>query len=262
MLSWLETLTYKNGDIPHFNDSANGIAFSPNDLFSYADFIGLQWSKGLLGESGYRKYSNHNCEFVMDVGEIGPSYLPGHAHSDISNFEFRFKTLPFIVDTGTSTYENNKKRQIERSNESHNTIMINDISQSEVWHSFRVGRRARITEFFEEKNIISVEHNGYKHFNIYHKRKFILNSSLITIEDTLSESNLKNIKSFLHFHPDRNIKLLNDSIFIDDQVELKFTNYSNLQIIEYDFSVGFNKTVIGKKVFGFIKDNSKIEIKY
>ena len=260
MLSWLKTITYKNNDIPHFNDSTDGIALSAKDLFSYAESMGLQWSRALLSESGYRKYSTDNSECIIDVGSIGPDYLPGHGHSDISNFEFRYESIPFIVDTGTSTYENNKKRQIERSNESHNTIMINDISQSEVWNSFRVARRAKITNLIEQENMVSVSHDGYKHLNINHNRKFIFKDRLITIKDTLTGSNLKNIKSFLHFHPDRRIILSNNSLFIDGKLELRFTNYSELKIIDYNYSIGFNKTVAAKKMIGVVKNKSKIEI--
>ena len=107
MLSWLRTIKYKNNSIPHFNDSTNGVAATAIDLFRYAELLGLEWSKIELKESGYRKYLNKDIECVVDMGSIGPDYLPGHGHSDIFNFELYYKSIPFIVDTGISTYENN-----------------------------------------------------------------------------------------------------------------------------------------------------------
>ena len=84
----------------------------------------------------------------IDFGKIGPSYQPGHAHSDTFNFELIKNGNPFIVDTGVSTYEKNERRQIERSTSSHNTITIGDYEQSEVWGGFRVAKRAKILSFY------------------------------------------------------------------------------------------------------------------
>ena len=71
-------------------------------------------------------------ELFLDVGNIGPDYQPGHAHSDTFNFELIFKNKPIIVDTGISTYEKNNTRQLQRSTFSHNTVMIGNSEQSEV----------------------------------------------------------------------------------------------------------------------------------
>src|SRR5690606_2481825 len=35
MLAWLQAMTFSNGDIPHFNDSADGIAFTSEGLIDY-----------------------------------------------------------------------------------------------------------------------------------------------------------------------------------------------------------------------------------
>ena len=262
MLSWLESISYKNSDIPHFNDSTDGIALNPKKLFFYATSNGLEWTQSKLNKSGYRKFYNDNYEFIIDVGPMGPDYLLGHSHSDISSFEFRFKSTPFIVDTGTSTYENNHIRFIERSTDSHNTIMLNDINQSEIWNSFRVGRLAKVTKLIENKNMVRLSHNGYKHIGLDHNREFLINEKSIIINDKIKGLNIKNIKSFLHFHPDRKIQQSNNCIYIDNKVELKFKNYTKLKILNYQYSIGFNKTIKAKKLVGFAKPDSSIEIKF
>ena len=58
MLGWLQTITYKNGDIPMVNDAAHGIAPSSKELFAYAKHLGLTWTKAALKASGYRKWSS------------------------------------------------------------------------------------------------------------------------------------------------------------------------------------------------------------
>ena len=113
-------------------------------------------------------------------------------------------------------------RFIERSTDSHNTIMLNDINQSEIWNSFRVGRLAKVTKLIENKNMVRLSHNGYKHIGLDHNREFLINEKSIIINDKIKGLNIKNIKSFLHFHPDRKIQQSNNCIYIDNKVELKF----------------------------------------
>src|SRR5690606_32405858 len=149
MLEWLETVTYFNGNIPMVNDSTYGIAPSSKQLSSYAKLLGLQWDRSKLSDSGYRKFSNNKYELFIDVGNIGPAYQPGHAHSDTFNFELYVNKNPVIVDAGISTYEKNDLRQLQRSTVSHNTVKIGDNDQSQVWGGFRVGNRARIISIKE-----------------------------------------------------------------------------------------------------------------
>ncbi|MDD2950007.1 MAG: alginate lyase family protein, partial [Sulfuricurvum sp.] len=130
MLGWLTTITYKDGSIPLLNDSAKGIAPTSANLFEYARLLEISPLIQPLTKSGYRKIVTENYECVLDVGNIGPDYIPGHAHSDTFNFELHIMGKPFIVDTGISTYESNQLRQIERSTASHNTVMIDNKEQS------------------------------------------------------------------------------------------------------------------------------------
>mgnify|MGYP001118904895 CR=1 FL=1 len=48
----------------------------------------------------------------------------------------------FLTDTGVYHYRESAERRYSRSTEAHNTIEIDGAEQSEVWKSFRVGRRA------------------------------------------------------------------------------------------------------------------------
>ncbi|HIQ28578.1 MAG TPA: hypothetical protein EYH42_08780, partial [Sulfurovum sp.] len=98
MLGWLNSMTYENGDIPLLNDSTNNIAPTTDDLNKYALRLDLQKKLLPFKDSGYRKVKNERYEMVMDVGNIGPDYIPGHAHSDTFNFELCVDGQPFIVD--------------------------------------------------------------------------------------------------------------------------------------------------------------------
>ncbi len=145
MLGYLEAICFADGSYPLFNDSAFGIAPRPCELFDYARRLGLEWNRQtVLGASGYRKLGDGRIEAVIDVGEITATYQPGHTHADVLNYELHIGGIPFIVDTGISTYDKTPRRQAERSTKAHNCITVGDRDCAEVWGGFRVAGRYRV----------------------------------------------------------------------------------------------------------------------
>lgn len=245
MLAWLETITYKNGDIPMVNDSAWGIAPCSNELFEYARRLELNWSVSNLSDSGYRKWQGDTYELLMDVGAIGPDYIPGHAHADTFNFELYVQGKPLIVDTGTSTYEKNQHRQEERSTAAHNTVVIMNENSSHVWGGFRVAERARIIRLLESEDSIKGEHDGYKNMGVLHQRTFHRAEKKLTIEDALTGNTQKSACAYLHFHPSIQVLTVEDHklILSDLNVKIEFTEgITSIEKIAYNYCFGFNQT--------------------
>lgn len=247
MLSWLDTVTYKNGSIPMVNDATYGIAPTSNELFNYAKDLNLNWDKIELSASGYRKMVLNDFEMFIDVGAIGPSYIPGHAHADTFSFELSLDQKQFIVDTGISTYEKNTIRQVQRSTESHNTVKVNEVNQTEVWGGFRVARRAKIIDLIETECSITASHNGYERVGIIHQRSFKLMENKIIIEDNLI-GKLLNSVAYFHLHPSL-IDIVSDKnniYFPNLAVKIIFVgNDLKLETSQYDYALGFNKTEKG-----------------
>lgn len=262
MLSWLHQITYLNGSIPLVNDSALGIAPCSEEIFDYAKMLKLKHHNSTLSDSGYRKWNDNQVEILMDIGQIGPDYIPGHAHADTFNFEFLYKKRPIIVDTAISTYEKNSKRQLERSTESHNTIRIDGKNSSDVWGGFRVGRRAKIISFKEEKNKIVATHDGYKRIGALHTRSFNRLGQKLIVEDIIDSKKSHQIESFLHLHPDCNISIDEDVITVDSEITIQFKNHRTLIVQAYDFPVGYNSTKKAYKIKTLAGKYSKIEITY
>jgi hypothetical protein len=243
MLGWLENITYSNGDIPMVNDSAWGIAPSSKELFDYAKRLHIEYPTINLANSGYRKHKEDRYELLMDVGDIGPTYIPGHAHADSLNFEIYLDNKPFIVDTGTSTYEKNGQRQNERSTFSHNTVVINETNSSNVWGGFRVAQRATTKIIEDSTSRLVAIHNGYTQFNELQQREFSYNEKEIIIFDKLSSS-FSDSFAYLHFHP--NVKV---NHIVENQLKINESNaiiefadgFDSLVLIEYNYCSGFNK---------------------
>jgi hypothetical protein len=259
MLRWLANISYKNGDIPLLNDSANKIAPKTEILLDYANNLKIKIcpERSILGvknlelkESGYRKYSNKNYECVVDVGEIGASYIPGHAHADTFSFEVMINNSPFIVDSGISTYNIGKDRDFQRSTKAHNTVEINGENSSEVWGGFRVANRAKVTELVENLDYIKATHNGYrKKYGVLHTREWKFEEDKVLIKDSLNKE-FKGIAR-LHFHP---------NITKEEIVEKLRIENGELQIKEYDYSNEFNKCTKSLFVEILFKKELKVEI--
>lgn len=244
MLGWLQNITYKNGDIPLLNDSTNKIAPTTQQLFEYAKRLEIFTKDLKLSGSGYRKISKKRYECIVDIGNIGPDYIPGHAHSDTFNFEIYKDEKPFIVDTGLSTYETNTRRTEERSTTSHNTVEVNLKNQSEVWGGFRVAKRAKVIQVKEYSNIIESTHDGYKSEKILHTRKWQFEDNKIIIEDSLNENS--NAIFRLHFHPSILKEDILLSIVCSNDISFKAYNYSsefNTQIEAIAIEIAFEKNL-------------------
>ncbi len=261
MLSWLDTITFRNGNIPLFNDCANKIAPTTNQLNSYASTLNIQVENGNyhLSDSGYRKFVKEKYECIVDIGNIGPDYIPGHAHSDTFNFELYVDSKPLIVDSGSSTYEVNSKRIKERSTAAHNTVEVDGLDQSEVWGGFRVANRAKIISIKEKQNFLSATHDGYKkRLGVLHQRQFIYSDDCIYIIDSIQSQKDHDAIFRLHFFPNTNLKIVNNGVFADN-VLISIPEHQKFSIKEYQYSPEFNKQLSANMIE--ISFSKKLEIK-
>ena len=119
----------------------------------------------------------------------------------------------FLINCGTSQYEAGEIRMKERGTAAHNTVVINNENSSEIWSSFRVGRRAKPINLSINQNKtcinVSCSHNGYNRFsnNLLHKRFWVLKKTQIEVKDKIF-GKFKKAKAYYHFHPTIKIKKL------------------------------------------------------
>ncbi|MHB1107278.1 MAG: heparinase II/III domain-containing protein [Lutibacter sp.] len=263
MLSWLEAITFNGGTIPMANDSAYGIAPTSNQLFEYAKKIGIHWAPLKLSDSGYRMFKSKIYELFVDVGDVGPTYQPGHVHSDTFSFELQVNKKPVIVDPGISTYEKNAKRQLERETASHNTVKIGSQEQTQVWGGFRVAKRAKIVKLKEEENLVEATHNGYRNKGILHTRKFIVKEDRVVINDSLSKETNEVQIAFFHLHPNvKNLKIGENEIELcDENIRMRFSeNLIKIEKETYEYALGFNKTTQAQKIKVHFKTTLETQI--
>lgn len=259
MLAFMNNFTFRNGDIPLFNDAANSIAPTPNQLQSYAKELNLAPTKHLkLSDSGYRKLASENIELFFDIGEVGPTYQPGHAHADTLSFELYINGRPVIVDTGTSTYELNETRFYERSTAAHNTVTINNENSSQVWAGHRVGKRAKTNVVEDTDFCVTASHDGYfKRFGVIHKRGIRIDETEVFIEDDIL--NGEGVAHF-HFHPNEEIEISENEVRGKDFVVV-FKNPLSLTLNTSHYSPEFNKRIESMSIEVSFRGNLTTNIK-
>lgn len=197
MLGWLAVMTHPDGGIAFFNDAAHGIAPELAPLQDYARTLGLDPPERsaeplqLLPESGYARLQYGEAVLIADIGEVGPNYLPGHAHADTLSFELSLRGRRVLVNAGTSRYDTGAERLWQRGTAAHNTVQIDDQDSSEVWSSFRVARRAlplAISHGQDSGGVwLEAGHDGYKRLpgRAVHYRRWRLQEDQLRVEDRI-----------------------------------------------------------------------------
>ena len=227
-LNFLHDICLPDGNIPLFNDSALGVAPSFAALAEYAGRLfgykrpcheqGLQVSPH--DSSGYYVIRNLDDMLVVDCGEVGPDYQAGHAHCDTLSFELAIDGRATIVDSGVYDYEDSEMRRYVRSTRAHNTAMVDGCEQSEVWGTFRVARRARpiwatIEKIGASKARFSGSHDGFRRLSgrpVQTRTIEYETGGIWTVVDTFSGKGNHRLESFVHLHPDLNVRCVGSII--------------------------------------------------
>lgn len=259
-LNWFSSMLHKDGHISFFNDSSFGIALAPNDIFSYANKLGIETesSRNKLithPNSSYSKISQDNYSLIFDHADVGPDHLPGHAHADTLSFEMSVGFQRVFVNSGTSMYGVSEERQRQRKTSAHNTVSIGEYDSSQVWSGFRVAKRAYCeledVSFNDDKIQIVASHNGYlqQKPNAKHTRKMESFKDKLVIKDYLS----KTVEACAHFHLHPNIVPVKLS---DNNIELQLygvpilvlVSSMPLDVLDSTWHPEFGKSVPNKKI--------------
>lgn len=248
MLSWLRQMTFSDGSVPYFNDATPGEAPASDKLLAYAERLGIKTQKRPLSDSGYRVFRNSSYQLAVDCGGPGPTYQPGHSHNDAGSFVLHIQGKPVIVDTAVSTYEISPERQYERSVSSHNTTHPAGAETSEIWGSFRMGRREMV-HIAEEQTDGIVIHRSFPHLtSAILIRRIQCDEKTIRITDKLTGTTTeKTIIAYLHFAPSMPVRVDGNRI-VAGPVVIRFGNADEIALKPCRIAAGFNKHDESNKV--------------
>lgn len=282
-VNFLTDIVGPANQIPLFNDSAYGVAPEIEEICHYAKILGCNLSSTqspliVKEPSGIYAYKSNRDWFVIDCGDIGPSYQPGHTHCDFLSYELFLDGFPVIVDTGVLEYEPGQIRQYLRSTAAHNTISVAGSEQSEVWGEFRVARRAKKRFATVNSQPDEWTFNGaFQGFHAIggavHQRTVKLEIDAeqqinrITVSDEVNETSARQITSYIHFHPNVDVAEQENAytLSVADgpqiQLELK-TSSVKAQLIQTDYYPHFGVAKRRMTLQMDVNDADELKIQY
>ncbi len=211
MRRWLAVMCHPDGEIAFFNDAALCVASPRSEIESYCGRLGLSVSPAANGDvhlvdSGYVRLERGPVVVIADVAPVGPDFQPGHAHADTLSFELSFRGQRVLVNSGTSVYGIGNERQRQRGTAAHNTVVIDGQNSSEVWHGFRVARRARVYEVTlipGPTTSLSAVHDGYHRLpgSPLHQREWRLGDRSLIVVDSVDGKGEHDVGINYHIHP-------------------------------------------------------------
>ncbi|MGV6816899.1 MAG: heparinase II/III family protein [Thiotrichales bacterium] len=221
MLRWYQSMSHPDGALSFFNDATLGVAPRLADLQAYfAVLVGEPDANSTrpvieLPDSGYIRVERGQSVALLDVGRIGPDYLPGHAHADSLSFELSYREQRVIVNGGISRYGGGAERLRQRGTRAHSTVVVDHEDSSEVWGGFRVARRARPfgleVENKPDETRVTCAHDGYRRLpgHPVHRRTWLVRSSGVEVRDRI-EGGFTQAEAIFHIHPDVEVQLSSD----------------------------------------------------
>ncbi|MBS3965502.1 MAG: alginate lyase family protein [Methylomonas sp.] len=218
MSGFLQAILNPLEQYPLFNDSTF-YEVSPVSILQRAAAMGVVLPEpaavALLDfpAAGLFGYRAGRDSIVLDCGEIGPAYQPGHTHCDFLSYELVIDGVAVVVDTGVFEYEPGAMRQYVRQTAAHNVVQVDDGEQSEVWGEFRVARRARqLFASIKADGLCVVFEGGFHGFHalggMSHQRGVTvhLDESGVPLswhfEDRIDGKGRHRLRNFIHLHPD------------------------------------------------------------
>lgn len=278
MLSFMELMSHNDGGVSFFNDSVDGIAPQKRRITHYAEQLGFSFKPINLEKpqaidseaSGYMAATHSGNKLLFDAANVGPDYIPGHAHADTLSFEFSIGSERAFVNSGTSQYGLGEKRLTERKTVSHNTVEVDEKDSTQVWSGFRVAKRARVlnrNSSLDDGNVIlEAAHNGFKKiFNgPIHHRKMTLTSNSLQVVDSLKGTFSKAVARF-YIHPEIHAEIEANMLILNGKYFKLCCDVSALQVtlVDSTWHPGFGLTKKNKCLeVLFTKPRNEIEFKW
>lgn len=263
MLGWISAYSFPDGSWALMNDASEGIAPSTNKLLEAAMLLNIPFKPSILSSCGFTKIVGEQWQLLVKTGGVQPSYQPAHTHADIGTFCVWYKGKQIIVDRGISTYAINDTRLEERSTQSHNTVSIDERNQSDVWSSFRIGKRASVLKYQENNNHIKLYITPFFDKKIIHERTFTkIDEHRFSISDKIVKSSASsNHKGFIQFSKDSIVEL-NGSFWKTPDIIFSFSNILNTSLEQGKYATQYNSVESASRIVYQFKDTTEITVHF
>jgi uncharacterized heparinase superfamily protein len=216
MLRYARVIQTPDGGYPLLGDAWDGGAPSPRDLLGYARRLELQDGEvataadtsasqpGMahFAASGIGVWREAQTYLVADVGDMGTPHLSAHGHCDSLSFELWMDGAPWLVDSGTWSYEPGAQRHACRSTRAHNTLEVDGREQHEIWGAFRVARRSSVRVSRLSPTGLQATLVPWFNRKLRVQRRIEMLNGRVELEDRVEGPGTHSVRSRFHIHPD------------------------------------------------------------
>jgi uncharacterized heparinase superfamily protein len=214
MTAFLRDVLDPDGELPLIGDSARDAGFEADRFLpAVSAAVPVPLPPPVRGDrhlpdSGlvFLEDPDEGNRLLLDAGPVCPDRLPAHGQADTFSFTLHLDGAEVICDAGVHEYAAGPMRDWCRSTRAHSTVTVDDEDSSEVWASFRVGRRARVRDarfvLSGDLGTFSASHDGYARRGVRHHRMAAhLAPGIWLIADRLAGRGDHVYRSRLHLHP-------------------------------------------------------------
>jgi len=167
-LGWLR---HPDGGVALLNDGGLHAVCHPSPMLGMGSHLGYTLEDELpvggkhFPDLGLVVWHGAEWNVFFDVGPLGAEFVPGHGHADHLTLECSYRGQRLFVDPGCYGYDHGARRDYDRSTVAHNTVTVDDVNSSELWHIFRAGRRAEVcdlrVDMDRDRFRAQAAHDGY-----------------------------------------------------------------------------------------------------
>lgn len=190
------------GQVPLFNDAGDNVGKPCAALLAACRRIcgDLDIGRAQFPDAGYYRLDQGGCKLLFDCGDIGPKYMGGHAHNDCLSFELAVGGEKVFANSGTGQYQGDMRRFF-RSTSAHNTVMMDDREQSELWGEHRAARRISRVRAACGKSGVAGRFRSYQGDSFRRKIRWRDGTLFITDDMKSTDGGRHMARQFFHLAP-------------------------------------------------------------
>lgn len=211
---------------------------------------------------------------LADAGDLGFLSIAAHGHADALSFTLSVGGVPIIVDPGTYTYHAEPQwRNYFRSTQAHNTVMVDNLDQSEPAGTFlwKHKAQAKVLSWSEKPDgaTFLAEHDGYQRSPepVMHRRRLALEDKTLEIEDELLGSGVHDLAWRIHFAPQCHVDLQADCctvIWEEGKLQISLDSQLQWSLVRGEqagwYSPGFNLKLASYTLLGSARTETPVSL--
>jgi uncharacterized heparinase superfamily protein len=210
----LRLLRHGDGGLALFNGSKEESGAMVDMVLTQAGRAGR--APSALPDGGFQRLQAGRSVLIVDCGVPPPAGLDRYAHAGTLSMELSVGRDRMIVNCGAFAASNPEWRDASRATAAHSTLVIADVSSSELKPE-GLGRRPAVVEAQRQEangaHWLEASHDGWKKlFGAVHRRRLYLAESGEDVrgEDAVEAPTPQPFSLRFHLHPEVNASLQQD----------------------------------------------------